>query len=36
MRKTEELLRTPFADKIQKARSDLDSLNQEIARLNTT
>ena len=36
MRKTEELLRTPFADKIQKARSDLDSLNQEIANLRAT
>ena len=36
IRKTEELLRTPFTEKIQQARNDLNSLNQEIARLNAT
>ncbi|QDZ24930.1 hypothetical protein HOP50_15g74730 [Chloropicon primus] len=33
IRKTEELLRTPFEEKIQQARRDLSNLNNEIARL---
>ncbi|WZN66762.1 DUF812 domain-containing protein [Chloropicon roscoffensis] len=33
VRRTEELARTPFAQKIQKARADLGGLNQEIARM---
>ncbi len=36
VRKTEELLRTPFAEKIQAARRDLAALNQEIAKLSAT
>ena len=33
VRRTEELARKPFAQKIQKARADLGGLNQEIARM---
>ena len=33
IRKTEDLVRTPFAEKTEKARSDLANLNREIARM---